>query len=167
MNDAYADLYRRYWPTALAYARYFTRCPADQEDLAAEAFARIFALGQRGRWPSDKGFLGYLTTTIRHTAYDWHRQRRREQLADQLEVAAIDADPLMLLIDQGTATQEVRDLAQAMRTLEIRWQVVLFLRDIKQLPMTTVAEVLGLTPNSVSALAYRARAGLRKAAGAA
>jgi RNA polymerase sigma factor (sigma-70 family) len=164
---AFTLLYLRYRNAASSYTRYFSRCAAEREDLVAEAFERILSALLRGKGPSDDTFLGYLATTIRHAAIDRSRWRRKEELTDEIEVSAVDADPMMLLIDRDVATGEVRDLVRALRGPEIRWQVVLLLLDVKRLPLATVAEVLRISPNAVSALACRARAGLRKAVGAA
>src|SRR5689334_2363701 len=53
--------------------------------------------------------------------------------------------------------------ARAYASLPERWQLVLWHLEVEGQKPAEVAPLLGMTPNSVSALAYRAREGLRQA----
>jgi hypothetical protein len=54
-------------------------------------------------------------------------------------------------------------IARAFRSLPERWQAVLWHTDIEASGPAEIAWLLGLSANSVAALAYRAREGLRQA----
>ena len=53
--------------------------------------------------------------------------------------------------------------ARAFASLPERWQLVLWHTEVEEQKPAEVAPLLGMTPNAVSALAYRAREGLRQA----
>ena len=78
---AYAELWRRHQPSALAAARRFTWIDAD--DLVAEAFTRIYACLLEGRGPRGP-FRPYLYTTVRNLAARWGASAK-EIAVDDLE----------------------------------------------------------------------------------
>ena len=55
------------------------------------------------------------------------------------------------------------DRTQAFASLPERWQLVLWHTEVEGRSAAEVAPILGLAPNAVAALAYRAREGLRQA----
>lgn len=152
---AYAELWRRHQPSALAAARRFTWIDAD--DLVAEAFMRIYACLLEGRGPRGP-FRPYLYTTVRNLAARWGASAK-EIAVDDLETfqAPEDLDdPVVQSLDR-TLT------ARAFRSLPPRWQSVLWYTEVEGLDPHDVAPIMGLSANGVAALAYRAREGLRKA----
>ena len=66
---------------------------------------------------------------------------------------------------RDTAVEELESTlaTRAFTRLPERWQLVLWRTEVEQQSPAEVAALLGLTPNGVSALAYRAREGLRQA----
>ena len=157
-SDAYATLYDRHQHAALRLARTLARDPSEADDLVAEAFTRILATLQSGRGP-DLAFRAYLHTTIRHTFYDRVRATARTQPVEEVpepEPAEDAATPTMATLDQAFATR-------AFQTLPERWQLVLWHTEVEGDSPATIAPLLGLTPNGVAALAYRARERLRQA----
>lgn len=153
---AYAELWRRHSRAGLAVARSATSA-ADPDDLVAEAFTKIFQAVQSGKGPRI-GFRPYLFTTIRNLAASWGRDRREDPLEDAESIADPETaeSTTMRALDRSLT-------AQAFRSLPDRWQEVLWYCDVEQLSPAAVAPLLGLTANGVSALAYRAREGLRQA----
>ena len=152
---AYAELWRRHQPSALAAARRFTWI--DAEDLVAESFTRIYACLLKGRGPRGP-FRPYLYTTVRNLAARWGASAK-EIAVDDLETfqAPEDLDdPVVQSLDR-TLT------ARAFRSLPPRWQSVLWYTEVEGLDPHDVAPIMGLSANGVAALAYRAREGLRKA----
>ena len=81
--DAYAALYRRHLASARALARQLTGCPAEADDLVAEAFTRLFTTLRRGGGP-DAAFRAYLLTALRHIRYDRTRQDHRVELSGDM-----------------------------------------------------------------------------------
>ncbi|MFF2053647.1 sigma-70 family RNA polymerase sigma factor [Leifsonia sp. NPDC058194] len=154
-ESAYAELWRRHARAGLAVAR-SASSSIDPDDLVAEAFTKIFQAVLDGKGPRI-GFRPYLFTTIRNLATSWGRDRRENPLEDAESIPdAETTESTTLRALDRTLT------AQAFRALPDRWQEVLWYCDVEQLSPAAVAPLLGLTANGVSALAYRAREGLRQ-----
>ena len=152
--------------SAAAYnlARQLSRSTAESDDLVSEAFSRVLDTLRAGRGP-DSAFRAYLLTTLRHVAYDKTRRDRRLELAEDVtEVSGIDTEKISEQFkDTAVAGLERSMAARAFAKLPERWQAVLWHTEIEGQSPAEVAPILGLTANGVSALAYRAREGLRQA----
>ncbi|MCI2422203.1 sigma-70 family RNA polymerase sigma factor [Saccharopolyspora sp. K220] len=160
-STAYAQLYERHVGAAYNMARQVAKSSAEADDLVSEAFAKVLDTLRGGRGPTT-AFRAYLLTALRHTAYDRTRRERKVQLAD--DVAEVSgADVSVPFTDTAVAGLERTLAAQAFARLPERWQTVLWHIEVEGQTPATVAPLLGLTPNGVSALAYRAREGLRQA----
>jgi RNA polymerase sigma factor (sigma-70 family) len=161
---AYGALYRRHVASAYHLAYQLSRSKAEADDLVSEAFAKVLDTLRAGRGP-DVAFRAYLLTALRHTAYDRTRSERRVELSGDVTTlngvsgAAVSvpfADPVAAGLERSLA-------ARAFARLPERWQAVLWHTLIEGQSPAEVAPLLGLVPNGVSALAYRAREGLRQA----
>jgi RNA polymerase sigma factor (sigma-70 family) len=160
---AYGPLYERHRRAALRVARHLARDEAAADDLAAEAFTRVLAAIDRGNGP-EEAFRAYLYTTLRRTAFDWAESDKRVRLVEniaELEVTAApvtgaDRDPLDEAFDRQVTSR-------AFHSLPERWQIVLWHLEVEDETPAQVAPLLHLSPSAVSALAYRAREGLRQA----
>lgn len=160
--EHFALLYRQHIASARTYARMLVRTH-DVDDVVSDAFDRILRALLRGSGPSDQTFRAYLCTTIRSRAAHTYRQRRREELEAELELQNAQADPMLIVVGENAVRQDnIIKRIRAVRRLPIRWRVVVWLLDIENVPLAQVAELLGTTPNNVSALAYRARTRLRR-----
>lgn len=156
--SAYGALFDRHREAAMRVARYAARNSTDADDLVAEAFAKVLAQLQAGRGP-DTAFRAYLLTTVRRLHIDRTRAQQREVVTDSERELdrGVEFDDLALAeFERGTA-------GRAFASLPERWQLVLWHLDVERQKPAEVAPLLGLSPNSVSALAYRAREGLRQA----
>lgn len=155
-HAAFEQLWRRHARVARACARSHTTT-FDPDDLVQESFTRIYAIIAAGGGPSS-AFRPYLLTTIRHLAIEWGRRH-----------AAVETDAIETLTDATTAEDAVQArfdadaAASVFYSLPTRWQEVLWYTEIEKLRPREAAPHLGLTPNATAALAYRARAGLRRA----
>ncbi|NRN66876.1 RNA polymerase subunit sigma [Kibdelosporangium sp. 4NS15] len=161
--QAYAQLYTRHVHAAQNLARQVARSPVEAEDLVSDAFAKVLASLLAGGGP-DSAFRPYLLTALRHTAYDKTRRDRKVELADDVEAVTGVERVTSLPFHDTAVTQLDRSLVvRAFASLPERWQTVLWHTEIEGQAPAEIAPLLGLTPNSVSATAYRAREGLRKA----
>ncbi|MFC0071099.1 sigma-70 family RNA polymerase sigma factor, partial [Umezawaea endophytica] len=162
--DAYGELYERHVSAAYNLARQLTRSPAEADDLVSEAFAKVLDTLRGGRGP-DTAFRAYLLTALRHTAYDKTRRDKKVELSDDVSaVSGVPAEAVSVpFSDTAVAGLERSMAAQAFAKLPERWQTVLWHTEIEGQSPAEVAPLLGLTANGVSALAYRAREGLRQA----
>ena len=154
-TSAFAELWRRHFRPAARVARQFTSIDAD--DLVSEAYARIFQRVLAGGGPTG-AFRPYLYTTIRNLASTWGAASRDIQvdMIEDFEDERIPDDPAAWALDR-TLT------ASAFRGLPERWQTVLWYTEVEGMDPHEVAPIMGITANSVAALSYRAREGLRKA----
>jgi RNA polymerase sigma factor (sigma-70 family) len=157
-NTAFGVLYERHLGAARRAAGAFTPTVVERDDLVAEGFARVLRVLKDGRGPT-AGFRPYLITTMRNTMIDW---RRRDALLS-LVADVPDVNPTVGTEELVTARIQADLAAAAFETLPERWRAVLSLTEIEGHTPAQVAAQLGMTPNSVSALAYRAREGLRQA----
>jgi len=154
---AYGELFDRHRAAADRLARQLQRGP-DSDDLVSEAFIKVLQVLQGGGGP-DVAFRAYLLTAVRRLHVDRVRSARRTQPTDEVE--QLDAG----IPFQDTAVDgfERSVTARAFASLPERWQLVLWHLEVEGNKPADVAPMLGMSPNSVSALAYRAREGLRQA----
>src|SRR5699024_7871091 len=152
-----ALLHRRHSGSATALARRMSRNPSDADDLVAEGFTRVFAALQAGRGP-DVAFRPYLLSTIRRLAYDRTDRERRESPEEMAQEAPAPTspDPILDGFERDAA-------AAAFSSLPERWRLVLWHTEVEGQTPAEIGALLGMSANSVAALAYRAREGLRQA----
>jgi RNA polymerase sigma factor (sigma-70 family) len=161
--EAYGKLYARHVGAARNLARQLARSPIEADDLVSEAFARVLSSLCAGGGP-DAAFRAYLLAALRHTAYDKTKRDRRLELVEDVEAVAGAERVTAVPFDDTAVAKLNRSLAAtAFSTLPERWQTVLWHTEIEGERPGDVAPLLGLNSNGVSALAYRAREGLRKA----
>ncbi|MDR7383583.1 sigma-70 family RNA polymerase sigma factor [Promicromonospora iranensis] len=151
-------LYERHAAAARALARQYVS-PADAEDVVSDAFSKLFEMLRRGAGP-DAGFRPYLYTVVRHRSFDVSRgaARTRPSTDDEIESVlgrvASDEDPALAGFERSVVSKAYFDLPE-------RWREVLWYVLVDDLKPAQVAPVLGLSPNGVSALLYRAKEALR------
>jgi RNA polymerase sigma factor (sigma-70 family) len=155
--SAYGDLFTRHRDAATRLARQLVS-PIDADDLVSEGFAKVLNVLLAGGGP-DVAFRAYLLTAIRRLHVDKIRATAKATPTDDL--AAYDGgeefDDTVIAGFEGAAA------AKAFASLPERWQLVLWHLEIEGQKPADVAPLLGMSPNAVSALAYRAREGLRQA----
>ncbi|WP_049797438.1 sigma-70 family RNA polymerase sigma factor [Kribbella flavida] len=156
--EAYGELFARHHQAAERMARQLV--PAnDADDLASDAFSKVLDALRNGGGP-DVSFRAYLLTTVRRVHVDRIRAGRKVQTTD--DIAAYEREPQGF--DDPTVTGfESGAAAKAFASLPERWQAVLWHTEVEGEKPAAIAPLLGLTANGVSALAYRAREGLRQA----
>ncbi|MEV4148247.1 sigma-70 family RNA polymerase sigma factor [Amycolatopsis sp. NPDC049691] len=159
--ESYGPLYERHTGAAHNLARQLARSSSEADDLVSEAFAKVLDTLRGGKGP-DTAFRAYLLTALRHTAYDRTRKERRVDLNEDMTDVSSEALTVPFS-DTAVAGLERTMAAKAFARLPERWQAVLWHTEIEQQSPAEVAPLLGLTANGVSALAYRAREGLRQA----
>jgi len=155
--DAYGELFARHVDSARRLARQLAG-PADADDLVSDAFTKVLTVLQRGGGP-DLAFRAYLLTAVRRLHVDKIRAGSRLRPVDDLT----PFDPGLPFHDTAVAGFENAAAARAFASLPERWQMVLWHTEVEQQKPADIAPLLGMSANSVSALAYRAREGLRQA----
>lgn len=159
-GEAFGLLYERHVGAAHAMARQVTKSQAEADDVVSEAFAKVLGLLRDGRGPTD-AFRAYLLTAVRHGAYDRANKAKRTQTVDDVETVP-NIDISQPFRDPAVENEERSLIAEAFNRLPERWQMVLWHVEIEGESPSKVAPMLGMTANGVSALAYRAREGLKQ-----
>ncbi len=161
--EAYGKLYERHVRSANILAMQLSSSSADADDLVADAFAKVLAALRSGGGPGT-AFRPYLLTAVRHAAYDRSRKEKRLELAGDIEeIPGATKATSVPFRDKAVEDLDQALAASAFATLPERWQTVLWHTAIEGQSPGEIAPLLGLTPNGVSAMAFRAREGLRKA----
>uniref|UniRef100_UPI00286E5359 sigma-70 family RNA polymerase sigma factor n=1 Tax=Nocardioides sp. TaxID=35761 RepID=UPI00286E5359 len=155
--EAYGVLFERHVDAARRLARQLASA-GDSDDLVSEAFVKVLAVLQRGGGP-DVAFRAYLLTAVRRLRVDRIRANSKLHTTDDVEMF----DPGVPFRDTPVEGFENAAAARAFASLPERWQLVLWHTEVEEQKPVDIAPLLGMTPNSVSALAYRAREGLRQA----
>lgn len=156
-TTAYAVLYERHVHSARRLARILSRDPAGADDLVSETFAKLLHTFREGGGP-DLAFRPYMLQTLRNTFYDRVRRDKKVEFTDDLT----EHDSGEIYVDPAVEGQERRYAALAFGKLPERWRMVLWHTEVEEDSPAKIATMLGMTPNGVSALAYRAREKLRQ-----
>ncbi len=154
---SFSPLYDAHYRAATAFARSLTRCAADADDLVSEAFARVLKVIRDGRGPVE-ALRPYLFGIVKNLAKTSYRQQARVEVSDELDRPTGDepADALIARTDGEAARQ-------AFATLPEAWQHVLWNVEVLGIRPRHLAGIDGDAAHNVSALAHRAREGLRDA----
>ncbi|CAA9368916.1 MAG: sigma-70 region 2 domain protein [uncultured Nocardioides sp.] len=155
--QAYGALFERHVEAARRLARQLVSA-GDVEDLVSEAFIKVLHVLQRGGGP-DVAFRAYLLTAVRRLRVDRLRATSRLHTTDDMDAF----DPGVPFRDTAVEGFENAAAARAFASLPERWQLVLWHTEVEGSKPADIAPLLGMSANSVSALAYRAREGLRQA----
>ncbi len=155
---AYGRLYDRHLGAARRVAAAIAADEAERDDLIAEGFTRVLRILRSGDGP-DEDFRPYLLTTIRNTMISW----RRRDSAVSLVAEVPDVVPGERSDEPVDSRLHASVAADAFASLPERWRTVLWRTEIDGESPARIAADIGMTPNGVAALAYRAREGLRQA----
>ncbi len=161
-RDAYRVLFERHASAARRVAFAYTSVSADVDDIVSDAFEAVLRALQNGNGPTE-AFRAYLFTVIRRTARDLKRNIERTSPCEDMAVHDRALGRLAPCSDTTIAKFEHTTVAEAFASLPERWQIVLWYTEIEKKTPAEIAPELGLTPNGVAALAYRAREALRQA----
>ncbi len=150
---AYEHAFRRHWSDVFRFALAWTNDWTAAEDLAQEAFLRLW--DQRHRLDWERPVLPWLLVTTRRLATDRFRTLRRRILVRPAEPPAIDADP--------SARVRWLDVRAAMDDLSSLERTALVMTAIEGATYEEAAAVLGTTAGALRAAVSRARTKLETA----
>lgn len=141
----FEPFYRDAWPGAFRLASFLTQDPSAAEEIAQDAFARMYT-----GWGSADNPHAYLRVTIVNRCENWRRRTRTQRAK------------LPLLLTVAITDLAFDDLADAVAALPLRQRAVLVLRYHLRLSEAEIAEALGCRPGTVKSLSSRALARLQK-----
>lgn len=158
-REAFALLVDRYKERLVAYLGRLTGSPERAEDLAQEAFLRLWQ--SAGRYAERGKLQGLLySIAVNLVRSEERRARRWRVLSVLLPVASEDFEapaPAALL-----ARERERHLARALAELPLAYRVPLVLAEIEGWSHRDVAAHLGCREGTVKSRLHRARQALRK-----
>ncbi len=155
-DEAFAELYRRHQAVATRTARWLLHSRHDADDAVADAFAAVLQAMRNGHGPRDD-FRAYLMVCVRNSC---SLRRARAMAATPTE---LDDDSGGVALEDPERYVEADTVARAFASLSPRWQQTLWMVDVEQRSVDEVGSQLGLRPNAVAALTYRAREGFASA----
>lgn len=154
-DDAFDELYRRYFPRLHLYCQRRVGDPHVSEELAQEAFLR--ALRAMPRFAGERRFYPWMTVIAQRLCIDHHRRTSRVEPAAEVDLGAVepDHDALFAAVDYG-------HLGEAMERLAPRHREVLAMREQRGWSYQRIAEHLDVPVTTVEALLHRARKALKR-----
>jgi RNA polymerase sigma-70 factor, ECF subfamily len=160
---AFAMLVRGHYPVAYALALRILCNETEAEDVAQEAFIRVWR--HLARFDPETRFTTWLYRIVTNLSLDQIRGRRRQggRVADRREDEEA-TDPVEARNPETIASN--RDLARIVHrlagSLPETQRLVFTLRDIQDLPIETVCAVTGLSSESVRTNLHYARRKIRE-----
>ncbi len=152
--DAFGDLVRRHEASAWRIAYHYVSDRAEAEDLAQEAFLKIFNTASRYR-PSAR-FTTYLYRVIANLCVDHHRKKSPRYIAEiPPRESQDDAPDKQLLSGERSIT-----IQGALHELPDRQRMATVLRYYEDLSLSDIAEAMDTSYKAVERLLARARKSL-------
>jgi RNA polymerase sigma factor (sigma-70 family) len=161
--DHYGKLFELHRTKACRLARRYTYDQSNADELMSRAFEKILMALINGSGPDDANFSSYLYIVIRNEAASLARcEKRQRTLAEALGALPSDWDHWERAVSEANDSLLSTAAIHAYNRLPARYQIVLQLTAIDQQDKSAACEALNLKPNTVDALAYRARKKLRR-----
>ena len=159
-EDAFADLVHRHERRAWRVARQMVPSDEDAQDLAQEAFLRVFRSLDRFDFKHD--FTTWLYRIVTNLCID-HLRKRRPAIStaavgdeDEGELDLADGRDL-LPSDRLESEETAAEVRACLDALAPHFQSVLVLRELEGLPCTEIAEIVGATHVTVRWRLHRGR----------
>jgi RNA polymerase sigma-70 factor, ECF subfamily len=156
---AFQLLSRRHLPAMLGLARRILGNAAEAEDVAQEAFMRVWT--HAPRWQPLAQFRTWLTRIVINLCLD--RKRRAPWV--ELEAAGEIADPGPDAGQKAEEDERERMLAAAIEKLPVRQRSAIVLTYGEGMSNAQVAEILDTSVSAVETLLVRGKQNLRRALG--
>jgi len=158
-EQAFALLVRRHEQRAWRVARNLVASDDDAQDLAQEAFVRVFK--NLASFDFQYPFTTWLYRIVTNLAID-HLRRRRPATSTSAfdsedgdwDLADVNMGQPSQGLEQGEVAAEVRDV---LASLAPHFQSVLVLRELEGLPCTEIARIVGATHVTVRWRLHRGR----------
>ena len=166
---AFQDLFQKFSPRVLQYARRLVGSEARAEEVTQDVFVQVFRF--RHRYRPESRFSTWVFTIAtnlclnelrrpeRHLRVDLWKPRDDEDRREGPQLA----DPTAITPEAGASGRELaRQLEAAVGELPPKQRAALLLSRVDGLAYRDVAEALGCTEGAVKALLFRATQSLKK-----
>lgn len=159
-QEAFGRLVQRHQGRAWRVARGMVPSDEDAQDLAQEAFLRVFRSLERFDFKHD--FTTWLYRIVTNLGIDWLRKRRP---ARSLQAGLEDDEPGYDVEDEAgalpsdalEASETAGEVRDVLRTLAPHFQSALVLRELEGLSCAEIAEIVGATNVTVRWRLHRGR----------
>jgi RNA polymerase sigma-70 factor (sigma-E family) len=141
-DEALSRLFEAHYPDTVRLAFYLTGSWAVGEDLAQEAFVRLWR--RWGGLRDHHAALGYLRTTVVNLSRSALRRRLLELRHQRSVGEGYDTDPVARL-----------DVARALAALPAGKRACVVLRHLVDLSVEETAAILGISPGSVKSQTHK------------
>jgi RNA polymerase sigma-70 factor (ECF subfamily) len=165
-QDAFGELLRRHRQKCVDLATFFLRNRGDAEDEVQNAFSKAYA--HLDQFQGEAEFSTWLARIVSNQCLMLLRVKRRTKFVYLDETPSLhDAPPIELPAcgpdpeGEFAFTQMKLVLRTEIRRIPPMLRNVMLLRDIQELPMTDVADQLGITVAAAKSRLLRARTELR------
>ena len=152
-DDAFGVLWRRHYKFVLNVSYRYAK---DPDDIVSEAFLRTLHALRCGKGPVT-GFRPYVLRAVRNIAVNLTRDAHS---------LAYDSETLELVGNEYNDEEDKRIDAElvmrAFAALPTKWQELIWLRDIQNIPPRILSEKKGVPVADISAMIYRAHEGLKQ-----
>lgn len=158
-EEAFRGLVERHQQRAWRVARNLVASDDDAQDLAQEAFLRVFK--NLARFDFEHAFTTWLYRIVTNLAIDHLRKRRPAQSTTRPDEDEGDfdlVDPHVGRPSDGLEREDVaREVRACLAALAPHFQSVLVLREMEGLPCKEIAEIVGATHVTVRWRLHRGR----------
>jgi RNA polymerase sigma factor (sigma-70 family) len=158
-QNGFGTKYEEYFPRLFAYVYARVGNAHLAEDLVADVFERAFTKADSLR--SDAAFSTWLFTIARNVIISHVRRSSRETIVDP-EVMREIAPARDSVETEVVMQEELREIAQMVRTLPQREQDIISLKFDAELPNPQIAEIMGLSEPNVRVIIFRSLRKLRE-----
>ncbi len=157
-SAAFGELYDRYADQVYRFAYSRLRNRADAEDLTSEVFLKAMH-GIKAYRHTGRAFSAWLYRIALNAHADRYRsQRPMDSLDEQADLASYGKS----VIDQVVRRVQVRTVWTAVNRLPRQQRTAMILRFRDDLPLSTIAEIMGKSAPAVKLLLFRGVHSLRR-----
>lgn len=158
---AFAALMRGQFGLLYNYGAKFSKDTELVKDCIQDMFLELWH--QRKKLPLVSSVKAYLMTSLRNRLLRFLQQRQRvaNDAFEEGEFFTAEFSVEQQLIDEESVTQTARSISQVMNALSRRQKEAIFLRYYQDLDRSQIAQVMGLTEQSVSNLLHQSLTTMR------
>jgi RNA polymerase sigma factor (sigma-70 family) len=160
-ETAFAALMRGQFGLLYNYGSKFSKDTELVKDCIQDMFLDLWH--QHQKLPPVSSVKAYLMTSLRNRLLRSLQQQQRvpKDALEEKELFIAEFSIEQQLIDEETVTQTARRISQAMNALSRRQKEAIFLRYYQDIDRSQIAQVMGLSEQSVSNLLHQALTTMR------
>lgn len=157
-EKAYGELFSRYFKDIFAFLYLKVSSTEIAEDLASEAFLKVWQYIKIGK-PVDN-IRALLYRTARNLIIDHHRKKKNVSLS--FADASLIPDARANIIERIERNEQGRALQDALGKLKEEYRDALILRYTQELSYKEIGKILGKRSGAARVIVYRAQKELKK-----